>query len=102
MKEFLEKNSRKLLVVGGIFLGVSFFIFQISETKKRINNENFIIFPGDKIEKILRGNSEKRESIYNIHDEKKEEINEKLIIEAELIEELQKEINNEENGAEKE
>ncbi len=102
MKEFLEKNSRKLLVIGGVLLGISFFIFQINETKKTINKEDFTVFPGDKIEKIFEGENEKKESIYKIHDEKKEEINENLIIEAELIEELQKEINNEENGAEKE
>jgi hypothetical protein len=102
MKEFLEKNSRRLLVVGGIFLGISFFIFQINETKKRINSEDFTIFPKNKIEKIFRGDDEKKKNIYKIHDETKEEINEKLIIEAELIEELQKEINNEENGSEKE
>jgi hypothetical protein len=102
MKKFLEKNSRKLLVIGGVLLGISFFIFQINETKKTINKEDFIVFPGDKIEKIFEGENKKKESIYKIHDEKKEEINESLVIEAELIEELQKEINNEENGAEKE
>ncbi len=102
MKEFLEKNSRKLIVIGGIFLGISFFIFQINETKKRISSEDFTIFPESKIEKIFNGDKEKKESIYKIHDGKKEEINENFITEAELIEELQKEINNEENGAEKE
>ncbi len=102
MKEFLEKHSRRLLVAGGVILGIFFFVFQINETKKRINNEEFTLFPAEKIENILRGENEKKESIYRIYDEKKDEINESLIIEAELIEELQKEINNEENGAEKE
>lgn len=102
MKSFLEKNSRKLIIIGGVLLGVSFFIFQTNEIKKTINKEDFTVFPKGKIEKILKGDDEKKESIYKVHDEKKEEINEKLITEAELIEELQKEINNEENGAEKE
>ena len=102
MKEFLEKHSRRLLVVGGVILGIFFFVFQINETKKRINSEEFILFPGEKIGNIFQGEDEKKESIYKIHNEKKDEINENLIIATELIEELEKEINNEENGAEKE
>jgi len=102
MKEFSKKHSRRLLIIGGVILGIFFFIFQISETKKRINSEGFIFSPAEKIENIIQERGGKKEIIYKIYNEKKDEINENLTIETELIEELQKEINNEENGAEKE
>lgn len=90
-------NSLKkiFLIALAVVVGISFFIFQIGEIRKKINEEGFTVFPTEKVENILKDENKKKDDILEIYKEKEEEINENFIRETE-------EINNKENGAEKE
>ncbi len=95
----MSSSKKIVLIVLAVVMGISFFIFQISETKKRMREDGFDLLPSEKIEKIFNEDNEKKEEVMRIHEEKEEEINNNLITETEKLEE---EINNKENGTEKE
>jgi uncharacterized protein HemX len=94
----MSSSKKIILIVSAIVMGISFFVFQINETKKRMKEDNFNLLPLEKLEKIFNTDNEKKEEIMKIHEEKEEEINRNLITETEKLEE----INNKENGTEKE
>jgi uncharacterized protein HemX len=95
----MSSSKKIILIVFAVVMGISFFIFQLNETKKRMREDNFNLLPSEKLEKIFNGDNDKKEEIMKIHEEKEEEINRNLITETEKLEE---EINNKENGTEKE
>jgi predicted Holliday junction resolvase-like endonuclease len=94
----MSSSKKIILIVFAMVMGISFFVFQINETKKRMREDNFNLLPSEKLEKIFNTDNERKEEIMKIHEEKEEEINRNLITETEKLEE----INNKENGTEKE